>query len=42
MVRAKQPKQIMQMTVPQFEAMFPDEDACDRYLVARRWPKAVS
>jgi transposase-like protein len=37
----KQPKQIPQMTVSQFEAAFPDEDACDAYLVARRWPNGV-
>lgn len=27
-----------QMTVPQFERLFPDDDACKAYLVARRWP----
>ena len=37
----KQPKQIPQMTVAQFEAAFPNEDACDAYLVARRWPNGV-
>jgi transposase-like protein len=37
----KQPKQIPQMTVAQFESAFPDEDACDAYLVARRWPNGV-
>lgn len=42
MARAKQPRQIMQMTVPQFEAAFPNEDACDAYLVAHRWPTGVS
>jgi transposase-like protein len=31
-----------QMTVPQFEALFPDDDACKAYLQARRWPVAVS
>jgi hypothetical protein len=41
MARAKQSKQIMQMTVAQFEAAFPDEDACDAYLVAHRWPNGV-
>jgi IS1 family transposase len=30
-----------QMTIPQFEALFPDEDACSGYLVARRWPDGV-
>jgi IS1 family transposase/transposase-like protein len=29
------------MTVAQFEAAFPDEDACKAYLVARRWPNGV-
>jgi transposase-like protein len=41
MARAKQPKQIPQMSVAQFEAAFPNEDACDAYLVARRWPNGV-
>jgi transposase-like protein len=41
MARAKQAKQIHQLTLPQFEAMFPDEDACDAYLVAHRWPDGV-
>jgi transposase-like protein len=29
------------MTIPQFEAMFPDEDACAAYLVSHRWPDGV-
>ena len=39
----KRPKPVHQMTEAQFEAMFPagDEDACRRYLVARRWPNGV-
>ncbi|MEA2874581.1 MAG: hypothetical protein QOH67_4800 [Hyphomicrobiales bacterium] len=41
MARAKQPKQIPQMSVAQFEAAFPNEEACDAYLVARRWPNGV-
>ncbi|MGE0282541.1 MAG: IS1595 family transposase [Rhizobiaceae bacterium] len=41
MARAKQPKQIMQLTEGQFAKMFPDEDACDAYLVAQRWPDGV-
>jgi transposase-like protein/IS1 family transposase len=32
---------IQQMTIPQFEKMFPDEDACSAYLVAHRWPDGV-
>lgn len=35
---ARRPKAVPYMTVAQFEATFPDEEACDRYLVARRWP----
>ena len=38
---AKRPKPVHQMTIAQFERMFPDEDACRRYLVARRWPDGV-
>jgi hypothetical protein len=41
MARAKQTRQIHQLTVPQFEAMFPDEEACCAYLVGKRWPKGV-
>jgi hypothetical protein len=36
------PKRIHQLTIPEFDAMFPDEDACDAYLVAHRWPDGVS
>jgi hypothetical protein len=38
---AKHPR-IHQMTIAQFEAMFPDEDACCAYLVAHRWPDGIS
>ena len=43
MIKTKRPKPVHQMTEAQFEAMFPtgDEDACKRYLVARRWPNGV-
>src|SRR5580704_824264 len=39
----KQPKAVHQLTSAQFDTMFPvgDEDACRRYLVARRWPNGV-
>lgn len=37
----KRPKPVHQMTEAQFEAMFPDEEACKGYLVARRWPTGV-
>jgi hypothetical protein len=29
------------MTAAQFDAAFPDEEACKAYLVARRWPEGV-
>ncbi len=35
------PKFVRQMTLPEFEGIFPDEDACDAYLTARRWPSGV-
>jgi hypothetical protein len=38
---ANHPKPVPQMTAAQFEATFPDEDACKAYLVARRWPEGV-
>jgi hypothetical protein len=37
----RRPKPIQQLTIPQFEAQFPDEDACCAYLVANRWPEGV-
>ena len=30
-----------QMTIPEFEALFPSDDACKAYLTARRWPEGV-
>jgi transposase-like protein len=41
MARAKQTRQIMQMSVSQWEKAFPTEAACDAYLVAHRWPDGV-
>jgi transposase-like protein len=41
MARAKQPKPVPQMTVAEFEDMFPDEEHCKAYLQARRWPTGV-
>ena len=32
---------IHQMTVPQWEVAFPDDDACKAYLVRHRWPVGV-
>jgi len=31
-----------QMTIPEFEAAFPDDDACKAYLRDRRWPDGVT
>ena len=41
MTRAKKPKAVHQLTAAQFDEMFPSEDACAAYLVARRWPEGV-
>lgn len=41
MTREKQPKAVHQLTAAQFDEMFPNEDACAAYLVARRWPEGV-
>jgi ISXO2-like transposase domain/Transposase zinc-ribbon domain len=41
MARIKQPKPVHQLTVSQFEKLFPHEDACRAYLVLRRWPEGV-
>lgn len=30
-----------QMTLPEWEALFPDDDACKAYLAARRWPNGI-
>lgn len=38
---AKRPKAVPYMTAAQFEATFPDEDACKAYLQARRWPNGI-
>lgn len=38
---ARRPKPVHQLTAAEFDAMFPDEDACRAYLVARRWPEGV-
>jgi IS1 family transposase/transposase-like protein len=42
MARNKQSsKRIRQMTIRDFEAMFPNEDACKLYLAEHRWPEFV-
>jgi transposase-like protein len=38
---AKRPKPVHQMTIGQFERLFTNEEACGKYLVARRWPDGV-
>jgi hypothetical protein len=38
----RRPKPVHQMTIAQFEAAFPHEEACRAYLVARRWPNGVN
>src|SRR5687768_549755 len=32
---------VRQMTLTQFDKMFPNEDACKQYLQDKRWPKGV-
>lgn len=34
-------KLLHQLTVPQFRKAFPDEEACCKYLVSKRWPDGV-
>jgi transposase-like protein len=41
MTKAAKKPQIHQMTIAQFEALFPDETACRDYLTANRWPDGV-
>ena len=36
-----EPKFTRQMTLTEFDRMFPDEDSCKAYLVAQRWPQGV-
>ena len=36
-----EPKFVKQMTLGEFDEMFPDENACKEYLVSRRWPNGV-
>ena len=41
MTKAKKHLQIHQMTIAQFEQIFPHEDACKEYLAKNRWPDGV-
>jgi transposase-like protein len=36
------PKFTPQMTIGQFERLFPDEDSCRAYLASRRWPNGAT
>jgi len=38
----KSAKRIHQMTIPQWEKAFPNEEACCAYLAGNRWPKGVA
>jgi hypothetical protein len=40
-VEAGEPKFVRQMTLAEFDWLFPDEDSCKRYLIERRWPDGV-
>jgi transposase-like protein len=39
--KQSEPKLVKQMTVGQFERLFPDDESCKTYLLARRWPAGV-
>jgi transposase-like protein len=41
MARRPRPRPIPKMTLAQFEATFPGEQACKSYLQARRWPNGI-
>lgn len=34
-------KQVQQLSTKKFDAMFPNEEACDKFLVSRRWPNGI-
>ena len=34
-------KKTNQLMAPQFDRLFPNEEACDNYLIGSRWPKGV-
>jgi transposase-like protein len=39
--RRTEPKLVPQLTLSEFEGMFPDEESCWTYLFSRRWPAGV-
>jgi predicted RNA-binding Zn-ribbon protein involved in translation (DUF1610 family) len=42
MAKEHEPKITRQMTLAQFDRLFPDETACKAYLALKRWPDGVS
>src|SRR5258708_40267098 len=40
-IEAGEPKIVRQLTIGQFEAMFPNEEACREDLYTLRWPNGV-
>lgn len=42
MKTSKNPLQVHQMTLAQFDKAFPHEDACKTYLMVNRWPNGIS
>jgi len=40
-VEAGEPKFVRQMTLTEFDRLFPNEDACKEYLTHQRWPDGV-
>src|SRR5438309_676291 len=41
MVRSKPERVPKQLTISQLEEMYPDDDACQAFLAAKRWPDGV-
>jgi predicted RNA-binding Zn-ribbon protein involved in translation (DUF1610 family) len=41
MANQHDPRITRQMTLPEFDRLFPDETSCKAYLVSRRWPNGV-
>jgi transposase-like protein len=41
-VEAGEPKFVRQMTLAEFDRLFPNEDACKEYLTHQRWPKGIT
>src|SRR5260370_10579871 len=41
-VEIGEPKFVRQMTLAEFDRLFPNEDACKEYLMHQRWPKGLT